>query len=235
MQLLKIRNITKRFGGVLAVNDISIDVPSNALMGLVGPNGSGKTTLLNIIAGFEKPDSGSVYLDEQVITGLKPHQIASKGIYRTFQLTRVFEKMTVLENLLVVPCNAEREPAEKALRLLEFANLIRLKNEYAGSLSYGQQKLLEFLRPLMADPKMLLLDEPLAGVNPVVIEEIITFVRRLREDGKTLLIVEHNIPALCSMCDEIIVMDHGIKIASGTPKEIQCDERVIKAYLGTGG
>jgi ABC-type branched-subunit amino acid transport system ATPase component len=230
--ILEIRDLTKRFGGVVAVNRCSLALAPGKIYGLIGPNGSGKTTLFNCITGLESRDEGEVRYKGGRIDGLKPHQVARRGIGRTFQIIRVFPELTALENLLVVT----REPFEVAHRraqeLLRFVTLDRLENEYAGNLSYGQQKLLEFIRVLMADPELILLDEPAAGVNRTLLNELLAAITRLRDQGKTILIVEHDMKVVMGLCETVFVLDYGEKIAEGPPGVIQADERVIEAYFG---
>jgi ABC-type branched-subunit amino acid transport system ATPase component len=230
--ILEVRDITKRFGGVTAVNRCSLALAPGKIYGLIGPNGSGKTTLYNCITGLEPRDEGEIRFNGKRIDGLKPHQVARLGIGRTFQIIRVFPELTALENLLVVT----REPFEVAHRraqeLLRFVTLDRLQNEYAGNLSYGQQKLLEFIRVLMTDPELILLDEPAAGVNRTLLNDLLAAITRLRDQGKTILIVEHDMHVVMGLSETIFVLDHGEKIAEGPPSMIQTDKRVIEAYFG---
>lgn len=208
-------------------------VATKTIVGLIGPNGSGKTTLINLVSGFYETDHGDFLFNGNRINGRKPHELSRLGIGRTFQETRVFRKMTVFENMLVAsPNGIGRESVEKARDLLKFVELFDLKDEYAGNLSYGQQKLVEFARVLMRDPKLILLDEPAAGINPILIEKLLKGFRALHDQGKTLIIVEHRIPVINSICEKIIVLDHGQKIAEGTPEEIRSNQRVQAAYLG---
>jgi len=230
--LLEIRDLTKRFGGVVAVNRCSLALAPGKIYGLIGPNGSGKTTLFNCITGLERRDAGEIFFRGKRIDGLRPHQVAACGIGRTFQIIRVFPELTALENLLVVT----REPFEVAHRraqeLLRFVTLDRLQNEYGGNLSYGQQKLLEFIRVLMRDPELILLDEPAAGVNRTLLNELLAAITRLRDQGKTILIVEHDMKVVMGLCERIFVLDYGEKIAEGPPAAIQGDARVVEAYFG---
>ena len=230
--LLEIRDLTKRFGGVVAVNRCSLVLAPGKIYGLIGPNGSGKTTLFNCITGLERRDAGEIFFRGKRIDGLKPHQVAACGIGRTFQIIRVFPELTALENLLVVT----REPFEVAHRraqeLLRFVTLDRLQNEYGGNLSYGQQKLLEFIRVLMRDPELILLDEPAAGVNRTLLNELLAAITRLRDQGKTILIVEHDMKVVMGLCEKVFVLDYGEKIAEGPPDVIQADDRVVEAYFG---
>jgi ABC-type branched-subunit amino acid transport system ATPase component len=230
--ILEIRDVTKRFGGVTAVNRCSLVLAPGKIYGLIGPNGSGKTTLFNCITGLTPRDEGEVRYKGERIDGLKPHRVARRGIGRTFQIIRVFPELTALENLLVVT----REPFEAARRraqeLLRFVTLDRLQSEYAGNLSYGQQKLLEFIRVLMTDPELILLDEPAAGVNRTLLNELLAAITRLRDQGKTILIVEHDMKVVMGLCETVFVLDYGEKIAEGPPGVIQADARVIEAYFG---
>jgi len=217
---------------VTAVNRCSLVLAPGKIYGLIGPNGSGKTTLFNCITGLTPRDEGEVRYKGERIDGLKPHRVARRGIGRTFQIIRVFPELTALENLLVVT----REPFEAARRraqeLLRFVTLDRLQSEYAGNLSYGQQKLLEFIRVLMTDPELILLDEPAAGVNRTLLNELLAAITRLRDQGKTILIVEHDMKVVMGLCETVFVLDYGEKIAEGPPGVIQADERVIEAYFG---
>lgn len=240
--MLRVHELTKRFGGVTAVDNCSFEIEEGSVTGLVGPNGAGKTTIINLITGFLRPDHGEIYFKERNITGLKPHEIKRKKIIRTFQITRVFPQMSVLENMLV-PLQEEgfltlfrkkmvKEEKKKALDLLEFIEMARFKDEYSANLSFGQKKMLELVSILMPDPQFIILDEPVAGLNPVIIEKILDYIKRLRKRGKTFLVVEHNIRVVSAISDKIIVLDSGQKIAEGTIEEIQLNERVKEAYLG---
>ncbi len=215
-----------------AVNDVSLTLERGRIYGLIGPNGSGKTTLFNCITGLEVRDAGQVVFHGERIDGLKPHRIALRGIGRTFQVIRVFPELTALENLLVVTRGNRREATERALELLRFVRLEQLGDEYAGNLSYGQQKLVEFVRVLMREPALILLDEPAAGVNRTLLNDLLEAVRQLRDRGTTVLLVEHDMKMVMELCETVFVMDHGEKIAEGPPGVIQTDERVIEAYFG---
>ncbi len=230
--VLEIEGLTKRFGGVTAVNSVSLRLAPGRIHGLIGPNGSGKTTLFNCITGVERPDAGRVLLGGERIDRLRPWQIARKGVGRTFQVTRVFPELTALENLLVVTRGDREAAIARARELLRFVRLDGLRDEYAGNLSYGQQKLVEFVRMLMRDPSLILLDEPAAGVNRTLLNELLDAVRQLRDQGKTVLLVEHDMKVVMGLCEMVFVLDHGEKIAEGPPGLIQADERVIEAYFG---
>jgi ABC-type branched-subunit amino acid transport system ATPase component len=224
--------VRKSFGGVAAVNGVSFALERGRIYGLIGPNGSGKTTLFNCITGVERRDGGRILLDGERIDGLRPYQIAQRGVGRTFQMIRVFPELTALENLLVVTAGSREAAEARARELLRFVKLERLAGEFAGNLSYGQQKLVEFVRMLMRDPALVLLDEPAAGVNRTLLNDLLDAVRRLRDAGKTVLLVEHDMKVVMGLCETVFVLDHGEKIAEGPPGVIQADERVIEAYFG---
>ena len=230
--VLEIDGLSKHFGGVAAVDGVSLSLEPGRIYGLIGPNGSGKTTLFNCITGIERCQAGRVSFNGERIDGLKPYEIARKGIGRTFQVIRVFPELSALENLLVVTRGGLAEAEARALELLRFVKLEGLRNEYAGNLSYGQQKLVEFVRVLMRDPTLILLDEPAAGVNRTLLNDLLDAVRRLRDRGKTVLLVEHDMKVVMGLCETVFVLDHGEKIAEGEPGVIQTDERVIEAYFG---
>ena len=247
--LLQVAGVTKRFGGLVAIAGIDLTVPRGGLYGLIGPNGSGKSTLFNIISGFYRPDGGQVHFAGRPVHGLRPEAIASGGLIRTFQLARPFAALTVWENLMVaVPRQPGLSPwlallgrrrqwvpagvRERALALLELTTLSRLRDDYASACSYGQQKLLALACAVMAQPKMLLLDEPMAGVNPTLGQVLRTAIRRLQAGGITFLIVEHDMAFVMEMCERVTVMDRGVKIAEGTPDEVRSNQAVIDAYLG---
>jgi ABC-type branched-subunit amino acid transport system ATPase component len=230
--VLEIDGLSKRFGGVTAVENVSLSLEPGRIYGLIGPNGSGKTTLFNCVTGVERCQAGRVVFNGERIDGLKPYEIARKGIGRTFQVIRVFPELSALENLLVVTRGSLAAAEARALELLRFVKLEGLRDEYAGNLSYGQQKLVELVRVLMRDPSLILLDEPAAGVNRTLLNDLLDAVRHLRDEGKTVLLVEHDMKVVMGLCETVFVLDHGEKIAEGPPGVIQADERVIEAYFG---
>jgi ABC-type branched-subunit amino acid transport system ATPase component len=242
--LLRAEGVAKAFGGVQALQDCTVEVEQGTIAGLIGPNGSGKTTLFNIMTGFERVDSGDVYLGDKKITNRPPQRVFALGIGRTFQLTRIFPRLTVLENMLIAAQhgggrarnplaraggNAERR---RAIELLEFTGIADHAAALADTLSYGQRKLLELSYVLVADPAIVLLDEPAGGVNPSLIQHLAGRIRELNAAGKTFLIVEHNMDFVMSMCGHVTVLDYGTVVASGPPAIIRSDQRVLDAYLG---
>jgi ABC-type branched-subunit amino acid transport system ATPase component len=230
--LLEVDGVIKRFGGVTAVNGVSLALETGHIYGLIGPNGSGKTTLFNCITGVEQIDGGQIRFKGRRLDGLKPHQVFHQGIGRTFQVIRVFPELTALENLLVVTTNDYAAARARAEELLAFVKLTGLAGEFAGNLSFGQQKLVEFVRVLMTDPELILLDETAAGVNRTLLNDLLEAVRTLRNRGKTVLLVEHDMKMVMGLCETVFVLDHGEKLAEGPPGLIQTDERVIEAYFG---
>jgi branched-chain amino acid transport system ATP-binding protein len=230
--ILVVDRVVKRFGGVTAVNGVSLSLKPGHIYGLIGPNGSGKTTLFNCITGVERIDEGHIRFKGRRLDGLKPHRVFHEGIGRTFQVIRVFPELTALENLLVVTTNEYAAARARAQELLAFVKLERLAGEFAGNLSYGQQKLVEFVRVLMTDPELILLDETAAGVNRTLLNDLLEAVRALRDRGKTILLVEHDMKMVMGLCETVFVLDHGEKLAEGPPGIIQTDERVIEAYFG---
>jgi neutral amino acid transport system ATP-binding protein len=232
MPLLTVERLSKSFGGVTAVNGVSFALEGGRIYGLIGPNGSGKTTLFNCITGLERADAGVVTFQGRQIDALKASRVARLGIGRTFQVIRVFPELTALENLLVVTRGPRAEDERRGHEMLAFVKLEGLAGEYAGNLSYGQQKLVEFVRVLMTDPRLILLDEPAAGVNRTLLNDLLAAVRRLRDEGRTILLVEHDMKVVMGLCETVFVLDHGEKIAEGPPGLIQADGRVVEAYFG---
>jgi branched-chain amino acid transport system ATP-binding protein len=241
----------KDFGGVRAVDRCSFNVGEGTITGLIGPNGAGKTTIFNLVTGFLKPSSGSIWFLDRRIDGLPPHQVFQQGILRTFQIPRELRRMTVLENLMLVPsgqlgekvwvswlrprhvARQERALRQRSLEVLKFLNLHRLADEYAGNLSTGQKKLLELARTLMAQPRLVLLDEPGAGVNPSLMNVLVDDIRRANlERGVTFLIIEHNMDLIMKLCNPIVVMNNGATLAEGSPEEVKSNREVVEAYLG---
>ena len=248
--LLRARSLVKAFGGLLAVNDMSISLGQGEMLGLIGPNGAGKTTLFNLLAGSQKPTAGSIDIAGRDLTRAGPDRRIGCGIGRTFQIPRPFAEMTVLENVLTGAQNQageriwmnllrpglvaaeERASVEKARALLEFVTLSRLEGEPARVLSGGQRKLLELARILMADPKVILLDEPAAGVNPTLLELIIDRVLDLNRQGKSILLIEHNMEMVSRLCSRVVVMAGGRYLTEGRPSDVARDKAVVEAYLG---
>jgi ABC-type branched-subunit amino acid transport system ATPase component len=232
---LRTEDVSKAFGGVHALDGCSLTAPAGQITGLIGPNGSGKTTLFNVVTGYERIDAGRVYLGDRQITGAGPGRVYGLGVGRTFQLTRVFPRLTVLENMLV-PAQRRgsgRELRQRAIELLAFTGIADHAHALAGTLSYGQRKLLELAYVLVADPAVVLLDEPAGGVNPTLIQHIAERIRELNRQGRTFLIVEHNMEFVMGLCHQVTVLDSGTVVASGPPDEIRANPRVLDAYLGT--
>jgi branched-chain amino acid transport system ATP-binding protein len=245
MALLQVRNLTKSFGGIVAHKNVSISVPAGQLVGLIGPNGSGKTTLFNSIVGYHPIDGGSIEFDGREISRLRVAEIARLGLIRTFQQTRVYRRMTCLQNMLISVRNRHEGPRTMLSRhppeaeahvgtLLEFVGLYGKRLLPAAELSFGECKLLEFAMALTNRPRMLLLDEPTAGVNPSLINNLVDRLRRANSElGVTLLIIEHNMHVIMSLAQQVYCLTHGELLASGSPQSIRDDPRVIEAYLGT--
>jgi neutral amino acid transport system ATP-binding protein len=240
--LLAAEGLTKRFGGVAAVAQCSFSVPGGSITALVGPNGSGKTTVFNLLTGYLRADAGGVAFDGRTIRRPNPIRLYRSGLTRTFQQARIFPNLTLVENLCVARPQPWRaivrravghKDGRRAFELLEEFGLAHLADERAGSLSYGQKKLLEFATVLMGSPRLVLLDEPTAGINPVMVEAIESRIRDLNARGLTFLVVEHNMSLVMRLCDPVIVLDHGTKLAEGTPDDVRTDPRVLDAYLGS--
>lgn len=231
--ILEVQNVTRNFGGLIAVNDASFTVAEGQVTGVIGPNGSGKSTMFNLITGVDVPDSGKILYRGQNIAGMTSDKINRMGLGRTFQLTRLFPTMTVMENLTVVTNDSFVGGEDRADELLENLGLSRLRNEYASNLSYGQQKLIEFLRLSMIDTDLILLDEPFAGVNPVMEKKLLEQMDVWIGQGKTLLLTDHEMAIMMELCDTMYVFDYGQVIATGTPSEVRADPRVMEAYFGT--
>ncbi|MGH9019412.1 MAG: ABC transporter ATP-binding protein [Acidimicrobiales bacterium] len=245
-ELLSVSGATKAFGGVQALSACSLSVAEGSITGLIGPNGSGKTTLFNVVTGYVRPDSGRVSLRGRDVTNARPNAIFAAGVGRTFQLTRIFSRITVLENMLVASQRDEgwlrgltrsmssRVEVDAAMEWLDFVGIARLAHLSAGALSFGQRKLLELAYVLVADPDVILLDEPAGGVNLTLINTISDKIRALDASGKTFLIVEHNMEFVMRLCDTVTVMHQGSDLVTGTPAQVRDDPRVLDAYLGGG-
>jgi ABC-type branched-subunit amino acid transport system ATPase component len=242
MSLLEVENLSKRFGGVVAVDGCSLSVPAGSITGLIGPNGSGKTTVFNLVTGFLPRDSGEVRFKSQSIAGLGPDRIYGLGIGRTFQLARIFPRLTTLENMLVPVRRAGfrallsggqwgHEKA-RAMEMLEFMDISQVAGTLGGALSYGQRKLLELAAVMMARPELVLLDEPAGGVNPALLDRIAEHIRELNAQGVTFLLVEHNMSFVMNLCHDVVVLHQGHAIARGRPPDVRANPAVIDAYLG---
>ncbi|WP_255195599.1 ABC transporter ATP-binding protein [Halorarius litoreus] len=249
---LRVEGVVKRFGGITALDGASFSVEEGSITGLIGPNGAGKSTMFNCITGVHEPDAGTIRFHGEELVGKEPYQIAQMGLVRTFQIARELEEMTVLENMMLAPKNQlgesvwrsvtpgarqgvvqqEEELREAVWETLEFFEIDHLAEEYAGTLSGGQRKLLEMARALMTDPEMVLLDEPLAGVNPTLEDKLLERIHELREQGYTFLLVEHDMEVIMNNCEHIIVMHQGNVLAEGDADAIRNNDQVIEAYLG---
>jgi branched-chain amino acid transport system ATP-binding protein len=235
VSLLEVNGITKRFGGLVAVNELSLSVDKGQILGLIGPNGAGKTTAFNMISGFYKPDEGEVYFDGKKINGLRPDQVCKLGLTRTFQVVKPFPQLSVRENVMVGAYNRtnKRDAArQKSFEIMEFLGMQDMSEMTAGSLSVAHRKRLEVAKALATDPKIILLDEAMAGLRPTETDEMIELVRQISKQGIALLLVEHVMRVIMSLADRIVVIHHGEKIAEGEPKQIVQDKAVIDAYLG---
>jgi neutral amino acid transport system ATP-binding protein len=245
MALLEVEGLNKRYGGIQALDGCHLSVDRGEIAGLIGPNGSGKTTLFNVITGYERVREGNVRLDGKDVTNFLPDKIFNRGVGRTFQLTRVFGRLSVMENMLVASQHqrswwaaawrraGSHGERKRATELLEFVGIARLASELAANLSYGQRKLLELAYVLMSDPELLLLDEPAGGVNPTLLNAIAHHIRELNKQGRTFLVVEHNMEFVMALCHRVTVMDHGSIVVSGLPEQVRNDPKVLDAYLGT--
>jgi ABC-type branched-subunit amino acid transport system ATPase component len=233
--ILEVKGIEKSFGGINVLKGIDLKIEEGKISGIIGPNGAGKSTLFDIISGYQKADTGEVLFESANVIGRLPHILARQGIIRTFQLTRIFRNLTVAENLLVFAGKSNDRTGsskERALELLDFVHLTGLANAEASTLSYGQSKLLEFAQVLMHSPKVLMLDEPFAGINPGLIEQMVQHLRDLKSQGLSIILIEHNLPMVAKLCDSIAVLNNGIVELQGSPDEVVNNARVKEAFLG---
>jgi branched-chain amino acid transport system ATP-binding protein len=235
MVLLEVKDLIKNFGGLTALDHLSFHLEKGEILGIIGPNGAGKTTLFNVVTGFYRPDGGAIFFNGEDITGLKPHQIAKRGMARTFQITQPFPNLTVLENVKIGAYSrfkSSREATEKALRVLDTVGLYEQRKELAAVLPIGHRKSLELAKALATSPEILLLDEVVAGLNTMESNNMIATIKNLQQDGITVLLIEHVMKAIMSLSDRIVVIHYGEKISEGVPEEISKDHKVIEAYLG---